>query len=65
MEDKVDNAIEELSQLIDSADSYLAASTLALPASLHVEGLKGGIKEMRAKLFEIYTALGGEDVWTD
>lgn len=41
---------EVLGQLIDKCDNLLAAASLPLSASIHLEGMSGGIKEIREEL---------------
>jgi hypothetical protein len=60
-----DDQLERLGQLIDTADNYLAAASLRLPAAMHVEGLTAGIRELRAEILAIYLDAGGENHWAD
>lgn len=55
--DKAD-VIVQVGLLIDKCDNYLAATVLKVRPEIHVEGLKGGIEEVRAMLQELYVALG-------
>lgn len=56
-------AIEHIAKLADKADNLLAATKLPVPDSLHIEGLKGGLQQMREELRVTYVALSGENPW--
>jgi uncharacterized protein with HEPN domain len=60
--------VEQLGQLIDTADNYLEYTkdttfTKMLPQSMRMEALCMGLKEVRTKVFEIHGAIGGENHW--
>jgi hypothetical protein len=60
--------VEHLGQLIDTADNYLEYTkdttfTKMLPPAMRLEALGTGLKDVRSKVFEIYSALGGENHW--
>lgn len=47
---------EEIGLLRDKSDNLLVAATLPVSADIHVEGLTGGLREIREKLGELYDA---------
>lgn len=53
--------LDRLGKLADTADNVLAASTLPLPASTHLEGLKGGLREIHREITELYDEIGAQD----
>jgi hypothetical protein len=59
-----DELIERLGKLVDTADNYVAASTLPVGPKTHLEGLKHGMVEVRDEIKKLYFAAGGEDVWS-
>jgi hypothetical protein len=50
MPEKVEVSINDLGQLIDKCNNLLAATKLPVSASIHIEGLKGGIEEIAEEL---------------
>lgn len=57
--------VEEIGRLADTADNYIAATSLPLPASFHVEQLKAGLKDISARLKQIYVNVTGENPWEE
>lgn len=57
--------IEEIGTLADSADNALAALAMPLPERLHIEGMKGVLEDVRAKLRAYYVQETGENPWED
>lgn len=58
-----EDQIEQIGQLVETADNLVAASKLPLPTAMIAEqsiiGLRGLVKELRA----LVVALSGEDPW--
>lgn len=46
----ITEAIELLGRIRDQAENLLAAATLRVDASIHVEGLTGGLREIVAMI---------------
>lgn len=59
------NAItERLGLLVDKAENIMSAGKIPMPANLHLEGMKGGLKDIRDELKNIFFELGGDkDTW--
>jgi hypothetical protein len=55
--------LEEIGQLSDTADNLLGASELPLPPQMHIEGMRGGLTDIRNDLRRIYRAISGDDPW--
>lgn len=49
---------ERIGQLSEKADNYIHAAMLPCPASIHIQGLAGGMKEIKAELDSILKGLG-------
>lgn len=64
----MDDQLERIGQLIDKADNYLEfakdSPPSVFPPSVRLDAMGVGLAKIRQELFEIYTSLGGEDVWT-
>lgn len=60
-----DEQLEKLGELVDKADNLIAASRLAVSPAIHVEGLRGGLVEIRAALREIYIEIANDNPWED
>lgn len=56
-------AVSRIGDLADKADNLLAATVLPVPDSLHIQGLKGGMRQIKEELRDCYRALSGEDPW--
>jgi hypothetical protein len=57
---------DRLGQIADNLDSALFPQKLpGLPASLHLEGLSGSVRQCRDELAAIVRELSGEDPWAD
>lgn len=56
--------IEEIGKLADTADNLLAAMNLPVSPKIHLEGLKGNLNQMSAKLKEIYQNVTGHNPWS-
>ena len=52
--------LDRIGQLADKADNLLHALTLSVSASIHLQGCKGGLEEIRAEAQALYRELGGE-----
>ena len=63
MNPDVSTALQQLGQLIDKADNYLAYRTAHVPPQLKVESFTYGLQEIRDDLKRLYFELGGADVW--
>lgn len=60
-----DEQLDKIGRLADAADNLIAASRLAVSPVIHVEGLRGGLVEIRAALREIYTEIANDNPWED
>ncbi len=56
-------ALEDLGQLIDRLENLAGATTIPMPAEIHLSSLKTALPELQAEAKRIYLALGGENVW--
>lgn len=56
-------AIDEIGELVDQCANMLAAGVMPLPPAIHIEALTGGYREMQDKLRTIYVKLAGDDPW--
>lgn len=64
MAEITDEQIEELGQLADKAANLLAGSFMKVPDSIHVVGLRGGMRDIRNALRDLVVKLGdGENPW--
>lgn len=61
--DGIDELVEELSQLAEKADNVLCATQLNVSPSIHVQGLKGGILEIRQALVDIVAEFDPDAEW--
>lgn len=57
----IDNVSDHVGRLADKADNLLAASTLPVSPAIHIQGLKGGLQEIRDEAQELYRSLGGDE----
>ena len=58
---KLDNeTLERVGQLSDKADNIVHASTLPLPATMHVEQMRYALKDIREELRQIFFDGGGD-----
>lgn len=55
--------LEQIGLLADKADNLLGAVKLPLPPHVHIQGMTGGLKDIRSELREIYKAVSGSDPW--
>lgn len=62
-DENVQEAIEEIGELVDHCANMLAASVLPVPPAIHLEALTGGYRDMQDKLRTIYVKLAGDDPW--
>lgn len=53
--------VDRIGKLADKADNLLAALTLPVSPAIHLEGVKGGLEEIKQEAGELYRELGGED----
>jgi len=60
---KKEQALEELGQCVDTVSNLMAALTMPLDPSLHIQGIKGSLPDLKDKIKAAYLSLGGEDVW--
>lgn len=58
--------LEEIGQLIDSAENYMALNEVPMPLPLKNDGLLQGVVELRDGMRVMYERHGGncDDVWT-
>lgn len=62
----LDTALDELACRIDEADNYLAYSANPFMDLVVLKDVYlAGLMSLRKHLFELYTKLGGEDVWNE
>jgi len=55
--------LEQLGQLVDKADNYLA---LVTPSSaMQIEALKQGLTEIRLGLHDLYLTFADDDPWAE
>jgi len=57
-------ALEDIALQVDRIDNLLAAMSMPIDNSIHVEALKESLPEMKGKLQQAYFELGGDDVWS-
>lgn len=57
-------ALEDIALQVDRIENLLAAMSMPIDNSIHVEALKESLPEMKKKLKQAYFELGGEDVWS-
>jgi hypothetical protein len=55
--------MEEVASLADRVDNLRAASFLPLPPAMHMEQLRGGLREIRNELRAIVRRETGDDPW--
>ncbi len=55
-----DEQVDQLGRLADNCDNCLHAAQLPLPASIHLEGLTGGLQKARDELRELHAELSRE-----
>ncbi len=55
--------LEKLGGVIDSMDSYVAATTLPMKAEFHLDMMKNGMKNLSEELKKIYQTISGDEVW--
>ena len=57
--------LERLGEKIDSLINLLYSMDLQMPATIHLEALKGSIPEVTNELIKIHSEGGGENIWDD
>lgn len=61
-----DRTLDDLAEMIETADSYLVFSNNPFMDIVQLkDAYLHGLQHLRDKMFELYTDLGGEDVWND
>ncbi len=55
--------LDDLGKIADKADNYIVATQMQLPASLHIEALKGGMESISEEIKKLYEAVSGENPW--
>lgn len=58
---RTDELAERIGVLADTAENYLAATKLPVPASLHVAGLTSGMAELARELQSLAAELRAAD----
>lgn len=56
--------LEKLGLLKDRIDTLSASLLLSLPDNFHIKQIKGILPELSKEAKDIYTAEGGEDIWS-
>lgn len=60
--DKLEEVLETVGRLADKANNFFHATQLpGLPPEIHIEGLAGGMKDIRDELRKVYVEVSGED----
>jgi hypothetical protein len=61
--------LERLGELVDKVDNFLqygvGGGMVALPATMRIDALTTGLKEIRAEIKALYLLEGGEGHWND
>lgn len=55
--------LEIIGRLADKADNFVHSTALPVDPAIHVEGLTGGMKEIRDELRKFYCDATGTDPW--
>lgn len=55
--------IEKIGQVADKVDNYYFALKMPLPAEVHIDQIKIGLKKMSKQLKGIYVAVSGNNPW--
>jgi len=63
-EENKEFALENIALQVDRIDNLLAAMSIPVDNSIHVNALKESLPEMKSKLKQAYFELGGKDAWT-
>jgi len=59
-----ENGINEIAECIETLDNLIAAMEIPMmPAEISVKALKVSLPELRDRLFDAYSAMGGENHW--
>lgn len=56
---------EIVGRLADKADNFVHSAVLPVDPAIHVEGLTGGMKEIRDELRKFYVEATGSNPWKD
>jgi len=62
---QLNEGLEEISKLADTADNLLAATNLPVSDRIHLQGLREGLGGISAKLKDVYVELSGSNPWTE
>lgn len=57
--------IEQIGILSDKADNLIGASNLPVSDRIHIEGMRGGLEDLRDDLRKIYLQVTGENPWEE
>lgn len=57
------DAVEEIGQLVDTVDNFLAYKNMPIPPAMKVDAYYHGLEEIRARLRDIYYKMGGTTEW--
>lgn len=55
--------IDEVGQIADTCDNFVAASVLKVPPKIHIECLVEGLKEISKKIKEYVVQEMGDNPW--